>query len=80
MLAALAALAVWQGHTEQAGRLWGAVQTAAEQEPRSTTNAAMAEYGPYVEPVGGEVFRGAIQRGRALSIEDAAAPVLAADS
>jgi predicted ATPase len=79
MLAALAALAVRQGDTEQAGRLWGAVQTAAEQEPRSTTNAAIAAYAPYVEPVGDEVH-GAIQRGRALSIEDAAALVLAADS
>ena len=77
MLAALAALAARQGNTEQAGRLWGVVLTAAEQEPRATTNAALAEYRPYVEPVDDEVFHRATQRGRALSIEEAAALVLA---
>ncbi|HET6850127.1 MAG TPA: adenylate/guanylate cyclase domain-containing protein [Gaiellales bacterium] len=80
MLAALAALAARQERPEHAGRLWGAVQTAAEREPRSTTTAALAEYEPYVETVGGEVFDRAAQRGRALSIEQATELVTADDA
>jgi len=79
MLAAHAALAARQGNADRAGRLWGAVEAAAEQEPRPTTTAALAEYASYLEPVRGEVLDRAGERGRALSIEDAAALVLSDD-
>ena len=46
----------------------------------ATTNAALAEYGAYLEPVGGEAFDRAAQRGHALTIQDAAGLVVAADS
>jgi tetratricopeptide (TPR) repeat protein len=79
MLAAHAALAARQGNTGRAGRLWGAVEAAAEQEARPTTTAALAEYEPYVNPLRGQEFAAAHRRGRALSIEDATALALSDD-
>jgi predicted ATPase/class 3 adenylate cyclase len=76
MLAALAALAARQGEAERAGRLWGALEAAADQEPRPTTANAQVEYAPYLEPVRGAAFDSAAVSGRALTIEDAAAWVL----
>jgi predicted ATPase len=80
MLAAHAALAAQQADADRAGQLWSAVETAAEQEPRPTTSAALAEYAPYLEAVPGEVFDRGRERGRALSIDEAVALALANDS
>ena len=79
ILAAVAALAARQGDADRAGRLWGAVEKAADDEPRPTTSAALAEYAPYVEPVHGDVFDRANKRGRALSIDEAVAQLLAGE-
>jgi hypothetical protein len=70
-LAASAALAAQQENPAQAGLLWGAVEAAAENEPRPTTDQALAEYEPYLKPVRGAAFDEARQRGRSLTIEDA---------
>jgi hypothetical protein len=51
--------------------LWGAVESAAESEPRATTQQSLAEYEPYLEPVRGAIFDEARQRGRSLTVEDA---------
>ena len=79
ILAAVAALAARQGDADRAGWLWGAVENAADDEPRPTTSAALAEYAPYVEPVHGDVFDRANKRGRALSIDEAVAQLLAGE-
>jgi predicted ATPase len=79
ILAAVAALAARQGNADRAGRLWGAVETAAEQEPRPTTTAALAEYAPYLDAVRGDVFDRASERGRSLSIAEAVAELLAGE-
>ena len=70
-LAASAALAAQQENPAQAGLLWGAVEAAAENEPRPTTDQALAEYEPYLKPVRGAAFDEARQRGRSFTIEDA---------
>jgi hypothetical protein len=70
-LAAAAALAAQHKDIKRAGLLWGAVEAAAETEPRSTTAHALAEYKPYLDPVSGAEFDEARQRGRTLTIEDA---------
>jgi hypothetical protein len=51
--------------------LWGAVEAAAENEPRATTTETLAEYGPYLESVHGAEFDEARQRGKSLSLEEA---------
>jgi predicted ATPase len=71
-LAAGAAIAAMQGDAERAGTLWGAVETAAEREPRVTTRRAMREYEPYLEQARGAGFERGRARGRALSLEEAA--------
>jgi hypothetical protein len=54
-----------------AGTLWGAVETAAERDPRPTTPAALREYAPFVDPVRGADFDRGCTRGRKLSLEEA---------
>jgi predicted ATPase len=71
VLASAAALAAQQQDAVQAGLLWGAVEAAAESEPRTTTQQSLAGYEPYLEPVRGAIFDEARQRGRSLTIEDA---------
>src|SRR4051812_5871929 len=66
-----AAIAAGRGDAELAGILWGAVETAAEREPRASTTAALSEYEPYVEPAHGEQFENGRTRGHALSLEEA---------
>jgi predicted ATPase len=70
-LAAGAAIAAARSSPERAGTLWGAVEATAEREPRGSTNAAMAEYGPYVERVKGGEFEAGRRRGRTLPLEAA---------
>jgi predicted ATPase/class 3 adenylate cyclase len=70
-LAASAALAAQQENPVHAGLLWGAVERAAANEPRPTTDQALAEYEPYLKTVRGAAFDEARQRGRSLTIEDA---------
>jgi predicted ATPase/class 3 adenylate cyclase len=71
-LAAGAAIAAIRNSPERAGMLWGAVEAAAEREPRGSTTGAVAEYEPYVEPVKGQEFEAARKRGTSLSLEEAA--------
>jgi predicted ATPase len=75
-LAASAALASQQKNPARAGLLWGAVEAAADNEPRPTTDQALADYEPYLNPVRGAAFDKAKQRGRSLTIEDAVAHML----
>jgi predicted ATPase/class 3 adenylate cyclase len=70
-LAASAALAAQHENATQAGLLWGAVETAAETEPRPTTDQALSDYEPYLDPVRGAAFDEARQRGRTLTVEGA---------
>jgi predicted ATPase len=71
-----AAIAAAQGWAEGAGTLWGAVETAAEREPRASTTQALSEYEPYLERVQGEAFEAGRRRGRTLSLEEAAREAL----
>jgi predicted ATPase len=75
-LATGAALAAARGWAEGAGTLWGAVETAAEREPRASTTQALSEYEPYLERVHGEAFEAGRRRGRTLSLEEAAREAL----
>jgi predicted ATPase len=75
-LAASAALAAQHKNATQAGLLWGAVEAAAETEPRATTNQAISDYKPYLEPVRGGAFDKARQRGHTLTLTDAINQVL----
>jgi predicted ATPase/class 3 adenylate cyclase len=75
-LAASAALASQQNNPARAGLLWGAVEAAADNEPRPTTNQALVEYEPYLNPVRGATFDKARQRGRSFTIEDAVTHML----
>jgi predicted ATPase len=75
-LAASAALASQQKNPVRAGLLWGAVEAAADNEPRPTTGQALADYGPYLDPVRGAAFDKARQRRRSLTIEDAVTHML----
>jgi len=77
VLAASAAVAAQQQDAARAGLLWGAVEAAAESEPRATTQQALAQYKPYLEPVRGAIFDEAQQRGRSLTVEDAIRHALA---
>jgi len=70
-LAASAALAAQHEDATQAGLLWGAAEAAAETEPRPTTNQALSDYEPYLEPVRGGAFDDARQRGRTLTVKEA---------
>ena len=70
-LAVGAAIAATRSSPERAGTLWGAVEAAAEREPRDSTTAAMAEYEPYVERVKGSEFEAGRRRGRTFSLEGA---------
>ncbi len=70
-LAASAALAAQHENAAQAGLLWGAVEAAAETEPRPSTDQALSDYEPYLDPVCGAVFDQARQRGRTLTVKDA---------
>jgi ATP/maltotriose-dependent transcriptional regulator MalT len=70
-LAASAALAAQHENASQAGLLWGAVEAAAETEPRPTTAQALSDYEPYLDPVRGTAFDEARQRGRTRTVEDA---------
>jgi tetratricopeptide (TPR) repeat protein len=70
-LAASAALAAQHEDATQAGLLWGAAEAAAETEPRPTTNQALSDYEPHLEPVRGGAFDEARQRGRTLTIKEA---------
>jgi predicted ATPase len=70
-LAAGAALAGVEGDAVVAGTLWGAVETAAERDPRPTTPAALREYAPFIDPVRGADFDRGCTRGRKLSLEEA---------
>jgi predicted ATPase len=79
-LAAAAALAARQAKGAQAGLLWGAVEAAAETEPRATTTAALDEYEPHLERVRGAAFDEARERGRLLSLEEAVGHALSHDS
>lgn len=76
-LAAAAALAAQHANRAQSGLLWGAIEAAAEHEPRATTTTALTEYAPYLESVRGDAFDEARQRGRSLSLEDAVSHALA---
>ena len=78
--AAGAALAGRLGDDSRAGTLWGAAEADAARRPRSTTMQAIEEYEPYVEPVRGPEFEEALERGRAMSLEDAVAYALERDS
>jgi predicted ATPase len=75
-LAAAAAVAARHANGAQAGLLWGAVEAAADNEPRATTTAALGEYEPYLERVRGAVFDEARERGRRLSLEEAVVQAL----
>jgi predicted ATPase/class 3 adenylate cyclase len=77
-LAAGAAMAAGQGDAVAAGMLWGAVEEAAEREPRPTTSGAIREYAPYLEPVRGADFERGRSQGRKLSLEAAVEYALAA--
>jgi predicted ATPase len=70
-LAAAAALAARHAKDAEAGVLWGAVEAAAENEPRTTTTAALGEYEPHLERVRGAAFDEAREQGRLLSLEEA---------
>jgi predicted ATPase len=70
-LAAGAAIAAGRDDATRAGTLCGAVEAAADREPRPTTAEALREYAPYLDPVQGEEFETGRQRGRALSLEEA---------
>jgi tetratricopeptide (TPR) repeat protein len=70
-LAACAAIAAAESDAARAGTLWGAVEAAAEREPRPTTAGALGEYAPYIEPARGADFERGRTRGRALSLEEA---------
>jgi hypothetical protein len=50
------ALAARHADGPRAELLWGAVEAAAENEPRATTTAALGEYQPYLERVRGASF------------------------
>jgi predicted ATPase len=76
-LAAAAALAALRANGAEAGLLWGAVEAAAENEPRTTTTAALGEYEPHLERVLGAAFDEARERGHRLSLEEAIAHALA---
>ena len=69
--AAGAAIASLRRDAVRAGMLWGALESIAQREPRSTTQDAMREYRPYVERVHGQEFDSGLARGRALSLEEA---------
>ena len=79
-LAAAAAVAARRAKGAEAGLLWGAVEAAAENEPRATTTAALAEYEPHLEGVRGAAFDEARERGRLLSLEQAVVHALSHDS
>jgi len=79
-LAAAAALAARHAQGAEAGLLWGAVEAAAENEPRATTTAALGEYEPHLERVRGAAFDEARERGRRLSLEEATVHALSNDS
>jgi hypothetical protein len=55
-LAAAAALAAQHANGARAGLLWGAVDAAAENEPRAFATAALGEYEPHLERVRGATF------------------------
>src|SRR6185312_220936 len=76
VVAAAAAIAAQRSRAEQSGLLWGAVEAAAEFEPRPTTDSGLAQYAPYLEPVRGPEFDEARDRGRALSLDEAASRAL----
>jgi predicted ATPase len=77
VVAAIAALAAQRGDAAQSGVLWGAVEVVAETEPRVTTDGALSEYAPRLEPVRGDAFEKARAWGRSLSLEDAVPRALA---
>ena len=76
-LAAAAAIAAADGDAVRAGTSWGAAEAAGEREPRPTTDEALREYAPYVEPVRGADFAQGRRRGRALSLDEAVQYILA---
>jgi predicted ATPase len=69
--AAGAAIASLRRDAVRAGVLWGALESIARREPRSTTQDAMREYRAYVDRVQGPEFDAGLARGRALSLEEA---------
>ncbi|HEV2415638.1 MAG TPA: adenylate/guanylate cyclase domain-containing protein [Candidatus Dormibacteraeota bacterium] len=69
--AAGAAIASLRRDAVRAGMLWGALESIAQREPRSTTQDAIREYQPYVERVHGPEFDSGLARGRTLSLEEA---------
>jgi predicted ATPase len=76
-IAAGAALAAQRGDAVRAGTLWGALEAVAEREPKPTTEQAIAEYQPFVEPVRGEGFEQGRAHGRTLSLDQAVEYALA---
>ena len=78
-LAAAAAIAARHAEEAQAGLLWGAIEAAAENEPRATTTIALGDYEPYLEHVRGATFDEARERGRLLSLEQAVVHALPDD-
>jgi hypothetical protein len=76
-IAAGAAIAAQRGDGVQAGTLWGALEVAAEREPKPTTEQAIAEYLPFVERVRGEEFEQSRSHGRTLSLDEAVEYALA---
>jgi predicted ATPase len=70
-LAAGAALAAQRGDAVGAGTLWGAVEAALERTPKSTTEQALAEYAPYVEPLACDAFEQGRAHGRRLALNEA---------
>ncbi|MEP6642184.1 MAG: adenylate/guanylate cyclase domain-containing protein [Gaiellales bacterium] len=79
-LAVAAALAARHAKGAEAGLLWGAVEAAAEDDPRGTTTAALGEYEPHLELVRGAAFDEARERGRLLSLEEAVVHARSHDS
>jgi predicted ATPase len=72
-----AALAAQRGDAAHAGTLWGALEAVAEREPKPTTEQAITEYQPFVEPVRGEGFEQGRAHGRTLSLDEAVEYALA---
>jgi predicted ATPase len=79
-LAVGAAIEALQGDAERAGTLRGAVEALAEREPKATTDQALREFAPFLERAQGATFDRAHARGRTLSLDEAVAYVLDAQT
>jgi len=79
-LAMLAGIAASTGHSEEAGRLWGAVEAEAEREPVPAWTPRDSVYADTVLGAGGPDFERGRAAGRELTLEDAIADVRAGAS